>query len=1182
MPSSSRKQRHSRRQKKLVDVTPTSSVNYSSPRPYHRNSNPPPPPPPPPHQTLQDRESSTESKLSEITFDDYGSGPPESLFEYSDTSDDADVYFLPQENNHNSPSLLDNIGTSSGIPGSTSASGGTKGLDNRRTSSAMSGESIFREMKKEGIKSCKIVRFPDDSEFDETNIAHSKKEDTIPPTAFKNKNSGPMFGKLMEKMTHAFGGSQNENDTKHQRSMDKKAAGHRRKSSQTVTEYPYSMINLRDGRALSQHSALKDLSRSSLENSPLLTTPKRESYGIYEAGNSSMPSDYHPLKASASTSEIVVIQSTSGEDIEIEKPSDHSVLGSTGDSDSGAFLVSSRRHCSVIESRSMAAKVAAYFLIDYENSRIATLPSSFENITVKQLKLYKIYFSWQWRWFVNLAIIVLFLSHTQNLLATAIMHTCVIVVFAVEIHIRENMYGINPREDTTHTDRKLVRPMVAFLVLLGLETWTWWKFSTNLSSNGSTYPLYTSFLKPLVFFYVSSRARESLEAIWRISQIVVRVLVIECLLILTFAAVACRMFGHQHDSFQNLRDSWIHLFALSTTVNNPSIWMPIYATNPSYSIFFVIFIITCVFYYHSLVLSVVFQTYIQAVTEIHEQTASDRDDAIRLAFLALLKDGQSDYISISSVRKCLQVVRPHYNILKMNALLEIVDPSNEHIIDYPTFRNKIRRALNSSVRTARTATPLVMGVEFIAVLIAGANFIYVITVNGSRFQHHIYIGTGITLLGLFEVIIRFNPLKIQNFSPITRLNVFFDGLAVIAALVSCVGIVQFAAGYGNSIQNRDTFDFLHVGRAIDMIRIMRFFPIFRDIVRRSSDVLPAMGGPLILEVSVIHIFVCLGMLIWGGAINVGTLMKNAELAPLYCLNNFNSYKKGMITMFNIAVVNDWHQISKVFLFADRNSSETIVNSFFISAIFFMVYIMMNVITAFFVESFVTKSTDPVEENQSGEKSMRKGNFKIQNCENTNARRVRSSENFSSLPVFEDNDDDDDYALLDQHERSVNSAVSSTTSVFAAFDIYEREGFDQIMRTVTGMSDGDQEAFARSVCNYLERFESLTSGREKVGYMVCCQQSMNRFGNRRFQSSARCFLTDDTLHKVVSDMHSELLALTSTRKNSFGNRCLVRSFPRLAGDSSQHLEIAATLLRHQPAATLFVSRIRSITATSDIK
>lgn len=128
-----------------------------------------------------------------------------------------------------------------------------------------------------------------------------------------------------------------------------------------------------------------------------------------------------------------------------------------------------------------------------------------------------------------------------------------------------------------------------------------------------------------------------------------------------------------------------------------------------------------------------------------------------------------------------------------------------------------------------------------------------------------------------------------------------------------------------------------------------------------------------------------------------------------------------------------------------------------------------------------------------------------------------------------------------------------------------------MRTVAGASDVEQEAFARSVCNYLEIFESLSVGREKVGYMLCCQQSMNRFGNRRFQTSARGFLTDDTLHKVVSDMHSELLVLT-TRKNSFEDRCLVRTFLHKS-DPSRKLEVTATLLRYQPAATLFVSQIR---------
>jgi hypothetical protein len=229
-------------------------------------------------------------------------------------------------------------------------------------------------------------------------------------------------------------------------------------------------------------------------------------------------------------------------------------------------------------------------------------------------------------------------------------------------------------------------------------------------------------------------------------------------------------------------------------------------------------------------------------------------------------------------------------------------------------------------------------------------------------------------------------------------------------------------------------------------------------------------------------------------------------------------------------------------------------------------------------AFVTKTNEPADEHYSAEEEVSivgNNGFRIKNSENTNVRRVRSSENFSPDSFLQDEDEDLEFAALLEQNVSVNSTASSTsTEIFASFDIYEREGFDNIMRTVAGNTDDEQEAFARSVCNYLERFESLTSGREKVGYMVCCQQSLNRFGNRRFQTSSRSFLTDDTLHQVVSDMHSELLALSSFRKNSFGNRCLVRTFPQLDGASSRHLEIAATLLRQQPAATLFASRIRT--------
>jgi two pore calcium channel protein len=144
-------------------------------------------------------------------------------------------------------------------------------------------------------------------------------------------------------------------------------------------------------------------------------------------------------------------------------------------------------------------------------------------------------------------------------------------------------------------------------------------------------------------------------------------------------------------------------------------------------------------------------------------------------------------------------------------------------------------------------------------------------------------------------------------------------------------------------------DYILMGRAIDMIRIMRFFPMFRDVVRRSADVLPALAGPLILVLTINHVFVCFGMAMWSGAIDVDAMATNENITPLYYLNNFNSYTEGLVTMFNVLVVNDWHAIAEVFLYADRCSSPYLVYPFFIAGIFCGVFIMLNVITAFFVE-----------------------------------------------------------------------------------------------------------------------------------------------------------------------------------------------------------------------------------------
>jgi len=103
--------------------------------------------------------------------------------------------------------------------------------------------------------------------------------------------------------------------------------------------------------------------------------------------------------------------------------------------------------------------------------------------------------------------------------------------------------------------------------------------------------------------------------------------------------------------------------------------------------------------------------------------------------------------------------------------------------------------------------------------------------------------------------------------------------------------------------------------------------------------------------------------------------------------------------------------------------------------------------------------------------------------------------------------------------------------------------------------------------------------EKVGYLVYCQQTMNRYGNRRFETEAADYIGKMELHSLVSDMHAELLALLRSSNASFNDRSLIRTVQH-PKDESRELEISATILRRSPALSLFVSRV--VPASSDLQ
>lgn len=422
--------------------------------------------------------------------------------------------------------------------------------------------------------------------------------------------------------------------------------------------------------------------------------------------------------------------------------------------------------------------------------------------------------------------------------------------------------------------------------------------------------------------------------------------------------------------------------------------------------------------------------------------------------------------------------------------MELVDPLKSGSLDYSTFRATLRETLSSSVRSSRNPSIFGHAIEILSIAVTFVNFLFV-TLLTSNFEaawfirSMVVVGSLITLFCILELGMRCN-ICTMTYYPMTRLNAVFDGFAATGAIISCYGIFAYLAG-----NNGNALDYLFTGRAIDMIRTMRFFPMFRDVVERSVNVLPALAGPVFLVLTTIHVFVYLGMFLWGGHIDVDELSENEYLQPLYYLNNFNSYSEGLVTIFNVLVINDWHEIAKVFLYADRNSQSYVVYPYFVIVVLIAVCIMLNVITAFFVESkypsctFVQEDTGPSPHfNFSSTLAFvtRLSKNDIENDGVINLQKPQAEFNIATpKQPSKSNMFSREFSwasFVGDDPTPVNTDIASRSSdsrEIVQFDVFERHGFDRIMKSVANTTS-DQEEIAKCICDTLEAVAHLSFDR----------------------------------------------------------------------------------------------------------
>ena len=200
-----------------------------------------------------------------------------------------------------------------------------------------------------------------------------------------------------------------------------------------------------------------------------------------------------------------------------------------------------------------ARLMASIFLTDFERARPPTLPPMNE-VTKSTLFIHRLRYSTLCEVSKVFAVCALFLASCLE------GENCITLPFSLNFFATLVLLGdFFLQRQLRVSNCSWTLPTVLMLTVLVTEMLFLICFP---QSRGRM--MISSIAKPIVLFNYSLKARQAFEAVLRISHIISRVIALELLLTLSFAAVACRLFN-RFDSFRNLAISWVSLFQCASS-----------------------------------------------------------------------------------------------------------------------------------------------------------------------------------------------------------------------------------------------------------------------------------------------------------------------------------------------------------------------------------------------------------------------------------------------------------------------------------------------------------------------------------------------------------------------------------------------------------------------------------------
>lgn len=434
------------------------------------------------------------------------------------------------------------------------------------------------------------------------------------------------------------------------------------------------------------------------------------------------------------------------------------------------------------------------------------------------------------------------------------------------------------------------------------------------------------------------------------------------------------------------------MFILFTTSNNPDVWIPAYKASRWYSLFFILYILLGVYFVTNLILAVVYDSFKSQLVKQISEMDSMRKKNLAKAF-NLLDNKNAGYLDKDQCIHLFEELNNYRTLPKTSReefelIFDALDDSHDFKINLDEFTDLCNaislRFQKEDVPSWLMKYPYIYDSPFSKKL---KSFI-----RGPKFG---YIVAFVLLLNLVAVIIE-TTLDIKNSSD----QSFWQGVEFVFGWLYVIemALKVYALGFENYWRDgQNRFDFiitwiivigetltfvsphgviflsngewiryLLLARLLRLIRLLMHVQRYRAFVATFLNLIPSLMPYLGTIFCVLCIYCSLGIQIFGGVVYAGNpKLEGTTLADDdYLLFNFNDYPNGMVTLFNLLVMNNWQDWMQGYEEL-TGSSWTII--YFVSFYLITVLLLLNLVVAFVLEAFFAELE--LEESEKGEQGQ---------------------------------------------------------------------------------------------------------------------------------------------------------------------------------------------------------------------